>query len=247
MKYLQALAPGPRVLNYYNWGGYLMLHAPEFKLFIDGRANTIYDERVYKDYLALIGATDGLPARLALYAPDVALLPPGPLARTLVSPEYGWTLLYLDEVAAIMVPPRSPLLEPPLSASGRGGRRRSAVPARAGRDAQRPEPARRCAAADRARAAARPAAPARLRRPHANPPRARRTWRASRPRSSGAWPPTRASSRGSTSWSRRPTRPRASRRSRSRPSQRAIPRGPFARPESVLANVERLKKPVASR
>ena len=30
-------------------------------------------------------------------------------------------------------------------------------------------------------------------------------------------------------------------------SRRAIPRGPFARPESVLRNVERLEKPVASR
>ena len=85
LRYLQALAPGPRVLNYYNWGGYMMLHAPEFKLLIDGRANTLYDERVYKDYLAFLGPSEGLPARLALYAPDVALIPAGSLARTLTS------------------------------------------------------------------------------------------------------------------------------------------------------------------
>ena len=110
VKYMQAVQPGPRVLNYYNWGGYLMLHAPEFKLLIDGRANTLYDVRVYNDYLALLGAADGLPARLALYAPDVALVPPGSLARMLASPQYGWVLLYVDEVAAVLVPPSSPVL-----------------------------------------------------------------------------------------------------------------------------------------
>ena len=65
------------MLNYYNWGGYMMLHAPELKVIIDGRANTLYSTKVYNDYVSMIGAGPGLGVRLATYAPDVALLPIG--------------------------------------------------------------------------------------------------------------------------------------------------------------------------
>ncbi|MFI5317388.1 MAG: tetratricopeptide repeat protein, partial [Myxococcota bacterium] len=112
LRYLQALDAGPRVLNYYNWGGYMMLHAPELKVLIDGRANTLYSEKVYDDYVAMIASGDGLPARLALYAPDVALLPSGAqsLASTLARPEFGWVLVYSDDFAAVLLPPSSPRL-----------------------------------------------------------------------------------------------------------------------------------------
>ncbi len=116
LRYLQALETGPRVLNYYNWGGFIMLHAPELKVLIDGRANTLYSEKVYNDYVSMIGSSEGLPARLALYAPDVALLPVGAnsLANTLARPELGWRLVYSDEVCAVLLPPGSPRLRRPL-------------------------------------------------------------------------------------------------------------------------------------
>ncbi len=112
LRYLQSLETGPRVLNYYNWGGFIMLHAPELKVLIDGRANTIYTERVYNDYVSMMGGGDGLPARLALYAPDVALLPIGAnsLTSRLTSPELGWKIVYIDSSAAVLLPPNSPRL-----------------------------------------------------------------------------------------------------------------------------------------
>ncbi len=246
VKYLQALAPGPRVLNYYNWGGYLMLHAPEFKLFIDGRANTIYDERVYKDYLALIGATEGLPARLALYAPDVALLPPGPLARTLVSPEYGWTLLYLDEVAAIMVPPRSPLLN-----------RRYPHPEEVVGDDPQYLLARAAMLNDQNRPAdARPL----IERALQLDPLLQRGYgdlMQSAAREKDLAGIAAATQRGLAADSRfeqglyqlesQAYETAGEQALALEALQRAIPRGPFARPESLLANVERLKKPLAAR
>ncbi|MGH7292227.1 MAG: hypothetical protein ACREJT_13500, partial [Myxococcota bacterium] len=70
LRYLKALEPGPRLLNHYNWGGYVMLHAPEFKVLIDGRANTLYDDKTYLDYVALVGGRDGMAARLAQYPVD---------------------------------------------------------------------------------------------------------------------------------------------------------------------------------
>jgi tetratricopeptide (TPR) repeat protein len=116
LHYLESLEAGPRVLNYYNWGGYMMLHAPELKVLIDGRANTLYSERIYNDYVAMIAAADGLAARLAIYAPDVALLPVGSrsLASKLASPEFGWQVAYSDDVAAVLLPPGSPRLRRPL-------------------------------------------------------------------------------------------------------------------------------------
>jgi hypothetical protein len=116
LRYLQALGTGPRILNYYNWGGFMMLNAPELKVLIDGRANTIYSERVYNDYVSMIGVSDGLPARLALYAPDAALLPVGgeSLASALASPRFGWQVVYADDVCAVLLPPGSPRLQRPI-------------------------------------------------------------------------------------------------------------------------------------
>lgn len=116
LRYLKALEPGPRLLNHYNWGGYVMLHAPEFKVLIDGRANTLYDEKTYLDYVALVGGRDGMAARLAQYPVDAALLPSGSkkLAERLATPRYGWQLVYSDPVASILLPPASPRLGFPL-------------------------------------------------------------------------------------------------------------------------------------
>ena len=114
--YLRALQPGPRLLNHYQWGGYVMLHAPEFKVFIDGRANTLYDEKTYRDYLAVARADDGLSSQLAQYPVDAALVSTGSgrLAEVLASPRYGWRVVYADLVATVLLPPDSPRLQRPL-------------------------------------------------------------------------------------------------------------------------------------
>ena len=116
LRYLRALEPGPRLLNHYNWGGYVMLHAPEFKVLIDGRANTLYDEKTYLDYVALTAAGDGFSSRLAQYPVDAALLPFGSsqLAETLASPRYGWRVVYSDLIATVLLPPGSARLTRPL-------------------------------------------------------------------------------------------------------------------------------------
>jgi hypothetical protein len=116
LHYLKALAPGPRLLNHYNWGGYVMLHAPEFKVLIDGRANTLYDEKTYLDYQALAAARDGLSSRLAQYPVDAALVPVGSsrLAEALASPSYGWRVVYSDQIATVLLPPTSARLSRPL-------------------------------------------------------------------------------------------------------------------------------------
>ena len=115
LRYLQALGVGSRLLNYYNWGGYIWLHAPEMHVLIDGRANTLYDERTYNDYVSLINDLGDTRELLALYAPDAALLPmgKGSLAVKLAT-QHGWQFVYADNICAVLLPPGSPRLREPL-------------------------------------------------------------------------------------------------------------------------------------
>jgi tetratricopeptide (TPR) repeat protein len=57
-----------------------------------------------------------LAGRLLLYRPDFALLPPGggTLAEALTDPRIGWKLVYVDDAGAVLLPPNSPRLREPL-------------------------------------------------------------------------------------------------------------------------------------
>jgi tetratricopeptide (TPR) repeat protein len=115
LRYLKAMGTPTRLLNHYNWGGYIMLRAPEMKVFIDGRANTLYDDAIYLDYLAFLTGTPGIHARAARYPADAALLPAdGRFAYALGSGPGAWTVVYTDAVASVLLPPDSPLLKRPL-------------------------------------------------------------------------------------------------------------------------------------
>jgi tetratricopeptide (TPR) repeat protein len=117
-RYLAALGPPARVLNLYNWGGYLMLHVPGAQVFIDGRANTLYDEDLLRDYTSISGGDPGLRARLARHRPDIAMFPNDASARALLNQNPPWRVVYGDVTALLLVPPDSALLGRPLPAPG---------------------------------------------------------------------------------------------------------------------------------
>jgi tetratricopeptide (TPR) repeat protein len=111
LRYLAALGPPRRILNEYSWGGFLMLHLPESQVYIDGRANTLYDRALFSDYEALQSEAEGRRARLAGHSPDAALVEAGRgFSRALRTGPDAWQLIYQDPVAEILVPPGSPLL-----------------------------------------------------------------------------------------------------------------------------------------
>lgn len=116
LRYLQALDPPERILNYYNWGGYMFLHAPGIKAFIDGRANTLYGEQIYNDYINMIGGAPGYKARLARWGIELVFVPvESGLVRALTrNGPAPWKPIYVDRLAAILVPPDSPILRRPL-------------------------------------------------------------------------------------------------------------------------------------
>jgi len=86
------------VLSIYNWGEYLIWHlAPESKVFIDGRYDTVYPDKVINDYFVFEqGAPD--PERvLKAYKHDFALVPPGTKTWDAVGHSPAWKLIYRDE------------------------------------------------------------------------------------------------------------------------------------------------------
>ena len=109
VQYLRSLGRPLRILNHYNWGGYLMLHLPGCQIFMDGRANTLYDDSIYEDWKAFLNGGPGLRTRLARYSADLAVLPDQTFARTLVTLPRPWKVVYRDPIAVILVPPGSPL------------------------------------------------------------------------------------------------------------------------------------------
>ena len=118
LRYLKTLHPaeqGPlRVLNLCNWGGYLMLHEPHLRVLIDGRANTVYSDRVYLDYITLFSVGPGFGGLLARYPADAAIAPPGAFSDALLRQPEPWTLVYADATARLLIAPDSPLLAAPL-------------------------------------------------------------------------------------------------------------------------------------
>jgi tetratricopeptide (TPR) repeat protein len=107
VRYLSALRVPLRVLNYEAWGGYISLYAPQAQIFIDGRANTVFDEQLYRDYLDIMLDRAPLAPLLAKYQPDAALLPHSRTVDQLRALPRPWLVAYEDPSAVLLLPPDS--------------------------------------------------------------------------------------------------------------------------------------------
>jgi hypothetical protein len=76
VSYLEEHAPGARVFNSYDWGGYLIDNLyPDGRVFIDGRAD-VYGPGLVRDYVAIAMAKPGWQDLLDRYQVDAVLMPP---------------------------------------------------------------------------------------------------------------------------------------------------------------------------
>jgi hypothetical protein len=90
------------ILCNFAWGEYLIWHtAPASKVFIDGRYDTVYPDRVIRDYMRFYFALPGAERMLAAYPHDFAIIPPTVKAYTLLRRQSGWRLIYQDRCAAM--------------------------------------------------------------------------------------------------------------------------------------------------
>jgi len=89
-----------RVFHEWVWGGYLIWHTPELKVFIDGRGEPYGSTGVFKDYLSAV-SNQNPQAVLDKYQVEYVLMPSdSPLAKFLESSP-RWTVRYSDETSVL--------------------------------------------------------------------------------------------------------------------------------------------------
>jgi hypothetical protein len=95
--YLREHRLSGNVLGDFGWGQYLIWHlAPDSKVFIDGRYDTVFPTKVINDYLRFYFDWPGAAAVLSAYPHDFVLIPPNAPAYALMSRTRGWKLVYRD-------------------------------------------------------------------------------------------------------------------------------------------------------
>jgi hypothetical protein len=88
----------------FNWGAYLVYHChPRCRVSIDGRYEAAYPPAVYAMNRALAWGTPGWERLLVDYPTEVALLDARRPGAARVAETPGWTLVYRDPVAAVLV------------------------------------------------------------------------------------------------------------------------------------------------
>lgn len=103
VEWLAENQPAGRLLNEYNWGGYLQWSLPGSPVFVDGRTD-LFGDQVIGDWMTLVGAGPGWQEQFARYPIDLVLLEP---SRPLLSAlhEQGWQRIYADQQAVIYARP----------------------------------------------------------------------------------------------------------------------------------------------
>lgn len=102
------------ILCDFNWGEYLIWHLePESKVFIDGRYDTVYPDRVIHDYLDFYFAHPRAAVVLHDYPHGYVLIPPISTAFRFMEGRNDWKLMYRDPVAALFARSDSEAAKPP--------------------------------------------------------------------------------------------------------------------------------------
>jgi hypothetical protein len=90
------------VLSEWGWGGYLIWHsAPENKVFVDGRSDSVYPLKVTHDFLLFRFNLSGAANVLDAYPHDFVLISTTAPARHLMERRHDWKLLYRDNDALL--------------------------------------------------------------------------------------------------------------------------------------------------
>src|ERR1019366_1173516 len=82
-----------RVFHEYVWGGYLIWHMPELKVFIDGRLDPYTHNGVFEDYMAAVSG-ESPQAVLDKYQVEYVLMPPDSRLSKFLKSSPTWTQLY---------------------------------------------------------------------------------------------------------------------------------------------------------
>lgn len=100
--FLKQHAMKGNVLNDYTWGEYLIWHlAPDFKVFIDGRYDTVYPLRTIYESSLFNYDLPGADKVLDAYPHDFVLISPYSRSRKLMEVRKDWVVIYSDNAALL--------------------------------------------------------------------------------------------------------------------------------------------------
>jgi len=105
-----------KVFNFYNWGGYIDLRTQgRLQVFIDGRAGTAFDEKTYRQYLAVLGMYNRWEEVVWASGADYVLWPQhSPKQIEQLRKSGRWRVLYFDHVATLLVRAERPQADAPV-------------------------------------------------------------------------------------------------------------------------------------
>ncbi len=105
--YIREHQLGSRMLNSYEWGGYLIAELyPQTRVSIDGRSE-LYGNELLSQYLTLVDLEPGWRTQLLRMNPDFILLPKETALAEELRYEPGWKLAFEGPVEVIFVPKES--------------------------------------------------------------------------------------------------------------------------------------------
>jgi hypothetical protein len=100
LSFLRSRHPSGRLLNYYDFGGYIEWNAPEIQTFADGRTDIFTYNGVFNDYIR-INEIDRPLELLDKYKIDYVLFPVEKRLTYLLDKSPGWRSIYADKVAKV--------------------------------------------------------------------------------------------------------------------------------------------------
>ena len=100
LPYLESHPPAGRVLNAYLWGGYLIWHKRDLKVFVDSRVDIYEYSGVFADYLDVLGLKNPQTI-LEKYQIRYVLFPPDEPLHYVLEHDPGWKIDYRDEICTL--------------------------------------------------------------------------------------------------------------------------------------------------
>ena len=101
MPYLESHPPSGRVLNDYDWGGYLGWRDPQLKVFVDSRVDIFEYAGVFKDYVSLMQFNHPLKI-LDEYRIRYVLMPPQAPLAVLLGTQPDWKVVFSGRLSALL-------------------------------------------------------------------------------------------------------------------------------------------------
>jgi hypothetical protein len=92
-----------RLLNSYNWGGYLLWRLPAYPVFVDGRTD-LFDDEIINQYLTAVNGQPGWRDVIDRWDIRLVLLSPNAPLSQILSLD-GWQMRYQDSLSVILQKP----------------------------------------------------------------------------------------------------------------------------------------------